>query len=480
MTAPGPAGGPAGNGSGGNGSAREDVDLLITGGTALTMDEASTIIADATLAVKDGTLAYVGPSSTARTRFSARRTIDASGRFVLPGLVDTHFHTGQQLLRGKLAQLARRRRLKIPIWRNYLIPFETALSEEDVHLSGLVAYGNLLSVGTTCFAEAGGPHPDQMGMAARETGIRGVIARSTVDNDDGLPPGATLTTSDAIEENLQLVKNWGVPSEENRVGAWLSLRQLLVSSPELWRTFGEVSKETGVRIHIHLAEGTYEIDYAAEHWGRRPAEHLEDTGFLSPGVHAAHSILLTDEELGIYRDHRVSAAHCPMGNFLIGPPKLPQMLRLGIEVGLGTDGGSTGSLDLFQAIRASWVALQSHHGTPWHARIDTTVETLLTVATIGGARALGMGGWIGSLEAGKRADLIVVESGTWDLQPVTDVMFTVARSVTGRDVGTVIVDGQVVVEDHTLVSVDEERLRARLAERLPIIMSRFETFIGES
>jgi len=342
------------------------VDLLISGGTAVTMDDASTVLPDAALAVQGGRIVWVGPSSEAAGRFDAGRTIDADGHFVLPGLVDTHFHTGQQLLRGKLAQLGRKRRLKIPIWRNYLIPFETALSEEDVHLSGLVGYGNLLRVGTTCFAEAGGPHPDQMGRAAREIGIRGIIARSTVDNPEGLPNGAFLTTAQAVEENLRLVKDWGIPSEENRVGAWLSLRQLLVSSPELWDTFADASTETGARIHIHLAEGTYEIDYAAEHWGLRPAEHLDATGFLGPAVHAAHSILLTDSELELYREHSVSVAHCPMGNFLIGPPKIPQMLRLGIEVGLGTDGGSTGSLDLFQAIRPSWVALQSHHGTPWH------------------------------------------------------------------------------------------------------------------
>lgn len=454
------------------------VDLLIRGGTAVTMDGAGTVVPDATLAVQGGRIVWLGPSSEAAGRFEAGRTIDAGGHFVLPGVVDTHFHTGQQLLRGKLAQLARRRRLKIPIWRNYLIPFETALSEEDVHLSGLVGYGNMLRVGTTCFAEAGGPHPDQMGLAAREIGIRGIIARSTVDNPDGLPEGAYLSTAQAIEENLRLVKDWGVPSEENRVGAWLSLRQLLVSSPELWDTFGDASRETGARIHIHLAEGTYEIDYAAEQWGRRPAEHLDATGFLSPGVHAAHSVLLTDAELELYRDHRVSVAHCPMGNFLIGPPKIPQMLRLGIEVGLGTDGGSTGSLDLLQAIRPSWVALQSHHGTPWHARGETTLETLLEAATIGGARALGLGSWTGSLETGKRADVILVDATTWDLQPVTDVMFTVARSVTGRDVDTVVVDGQVVVEDRRLLHVDEERLRARLAERLPVIMRRFEAFIG--
>ncbi len=442
------------------------------------MDAAGTVVPDAALAVKQGRITWIGDSSGADRRFLAARTIDASGHFLLPGLVDTHFHTGQQLLRGKLAQLARRRQLKIPIWRNYLIPFESALSEEDVHLSGLVGYGNLLSVGTTCFAEAGGPFPDQMGRAAREIGIRGIIARSTVDNADGLPEGATLSTAEAIEENLRLVKDWGVPSEDNRVGAWLALRQLLVSSPELWDSFAEASRETGARIHIHLAEGTYEVDYAAEHWGKRPAEYLEAIGFLGPGVHAAHSILLTDDELRMYRSNNVSVAHCPMGNFLIGAPKIPQMLRLGIDVGLGTDGASTGSLDLFQAVRASWVALQSSFATPWHARDEISLEALFAASTIGGAKALGLAAWTGSLEVGKRADVIVVASRTWDLQPVTDVPFTVARSLTGRDVDTVVVDGKVVLDHRELVLVDEERLRARLAERLPVIMSRFETLIG--
>ncbi len=464
--------------AGGVRGAPEPVDLLLRGGSAVTMDAAGTVLPDAALAVRHGTIVWIGASSDADGRFTAARTIDAGGHFMLPGLVDTHFHTGQQLLRGKLAQLARRRQLKIPIWRNYLIPFEAALSEEDVHLSGLVGYGNLLSVGTTCFAEAGGPHPDEMGLAAREIGIRGIIARSTLDDADGLPDGATLSTGQAVEENLRLVKNWGVPSEENRVGAWLALRQLIVSSAELWDTFADLSKETGARIHIHLAEGTYEVDYATEHWGQRPAEHLDATGFLGPGVHAAHSVLLTDDELRMYQSNKVSVAHCPMGNFLIGPPKIPQMLRLGIEVGLGTDGASSGSLDLFQAVRASWVALQSHFATPWHARGEISLESLFAAATIGGARALGLGAWTGSLEVGKRADVILVQSQTWDLQPVTDAAFTVARSVTGRDVDTVVVDGKVVLDGRELVHVDEERLRARLAERLPVIMSRFETLIG--
>ena len=156
-----------------------------------------------------------------------------------------------------------------------------------------------------------------------------------------------------------------------------------------------------------LDEGTYEVEYAAEQWGMRPAEHLGAIGFLSPRVHAAHSILLSAGEIDLYAQHQVSAAHCPLGNFIIGVPKVPEMLRRGIRVGLGTDGAASGSIDLFEAIRVSWVALQSHHGTPWHIRNVTTLEDLLRMATLGGAEALGMEDQVGSIEPGKLADLIV-------------------------------------------------------------------------
>ena len=228
-------------------------------------------------------------------------------------------------------------------------------------------------------------------------------------------------------------------------------------------------------MHTHLAEGTYEVEYAAEHWGKRPAEYLEHIGFLGPRVHAAHSILLSAGEIDLYAEHHVSAAHCPLGNFIIGPPKVPEMHRRGIRIGLGTDGASTGSLDLFEAIRVSFVALQSNYGTPWHDRSALSLEDLLQMATLGGAQALAMDEHIGSLEVGKRADVVIVNPRHWDMQPVYDPMFTAARGITGRDVETVVVDGRVVVEDGIVSTVDEADLRGRLAERWPVIMDRFES-----
>jgi len=456
-------------------NARETVDLLVLGGDVVTMSPDRQVIRSGAVAIRGGLITWVGSAAEGRWRFGAQRSIEAGGRIVLPGLVDTHFHTAQQLLRGKISELARRRHLKLPIWRNYLIPFESVLTEEDVFLSAQIAYANLLRVGTTCFTDAGGPHPNEMARAATELGIRGLVAQSTMDIGDGLPPSMRFTTADAIERNASLIKTWGVSAVEKRVGAWLSLRQLLVCSRELWETFRDMSDETGSRIHIHLAEGTYEVDYAAEHWGKRPAEYLEGLGFLGPHVHAAHSILLSPDEVDLYAERDVSAAHCPMGNFTIGPPKVPEMRRRGIRIGLGTDGASTGSLDLFAAMRVSSVGLQTNYGTPWHDRSALSLEDLLEMATLGGATALGMGEHIGSLEVGKRADLVIANPADWDLQPVYDPMFTASRGLTGRDVETVVVDGDVVVDKGTVVTVDEGELRGRLAERWPEIMGRFES-----
>jgi 5-methylthioadenosine/S-adenosylhomocysteine deaminase len=455
----------------------EAADLLIVGPDVVTMDGERRTIRNGAIAIRDGRIAWLGPAGEAERRITANERIEAAGRIALPGLVDAHFHTGQQLLRGKLVELARRRHLRIPIWRNYLIPFESILGEDDLHLSALLAYSNMLRVGTTCFAEAGGPHPHQMGLAAEEVGIRGFIALSTLDAAEGIPETMQLTTRQAIDRNLELVKSWNAPGRGDRVRAWLSLRQLIVCSEELWNTFRDLSSELGVHVNIHLAEGSYEVDYATERWGKRPAEYLEYIRFLGPRVLAAHSVLLSQQEVDLYVGRGVGVAHCPQGNYLIGPPKIPEMWRRGVPIGIGSDGASTGSIDLFQAAHISWVAQQSHFGTPWHDRSVFTPEDLLAIATSGGAAAVGCAGDLGSLEAGKRADLLLINPQELDLQPVYDPAFTASRAVNGRDVETVVVDGKVVMKDRRLLTVDEEQLQARIDERWPRIMERFEAAV---
>ncbi len=150
----------------------------------------------------------------------------------MPGFVDAHVHTAQQFLHGKIAAIRRRGELKSPMWSRYLIPFESGLEPEDVYCSGLAAYASMISSGTTCFLEAGGPFPDEMGRAADEIGIRGRIALSTMDMDESIPKGSRFTTEEALKRNEELVKRW---QHHPRVNAWLSLRQIMVNTTELTR-----------------------------------------------------------------------------------------------------------------------------------------------------------------------------------------------------------------------------------------------------
>jgi len=228
------------------------VDLLITGCDIVTADDKGTVLRDGALAIDAGRIAWIGPAA-ASLGFAGRTALDGRGLIALPGMIDAHFHTAQQLLRGKLAAMSRKAPLKVPVWKNYYIPFEGILTPEDVHLSALVAYTNMILVGTTCFAEAGGPHPDEMGRAALEVGIRGFIALSTIDQSEtigaAVPASMLMSAQEAHERNVALVKRW---RDNDRVKAWLALRQIIVCSPGLVRSMAASARDLDVKIHTHL------------------------------------------------------------------------------------------------------------------------------------------------------------------------------------------------------------------------------------
>jgi 5-methylthioadenosine/S-adenosylhomocysteine deaminase len=449
-----------------------EVDLLVLGGAVVCMDRTGKTYADGAIAVKGNRIDWIGPSSQARRRFHPKSVIDAAGTIAMPGLIDAHFHTAQQFLRGKIVALGRKRRLKNPIWKNYYIPFEAMLEPQDVYLSGMLAYTNMIRVGTTCFAEAGGPHPDEMGRAAMETGIRGFIALSTVDQGAWVPRSMMMTTKQALERNVSLVKRW---RSNDRVGAWLALRQILVCTPDLIEGVGEAARKLDVKIHTHLCEGTYEIDYALEKFNKRPAEFLEELGVFDRHMHCAHSVFLSPEEMDLYVKRRASACHCATNNYHIGPVRLLEMWRRGVDVGLGTDGAASwGTLDIFQVAHLARVGQTALFGTPWHNRTVTNGEEMLSIAINGGARALGIQDKVGSLEAGKKADLLLVDNEDLDQAPAHDPLFTAANTTVGRDVRTVIIDGRVVMKNREILTVDMEKLKNRLAQRLPRLMQRLE------
>ncbi len=453
------------------------MSLLIRNGTLVTMDNGR-VLNDGALYIEGTRIVDIGPAAELARTHQPDKVIDASGKIVMPGLIDAHFHTCQQFLRGMLNSLTRRGQARYPVWKNYLIPFESLLSEDDVYLSGLAAYTNMIKVGTTCASEHGGRHVAQMARAMSEVGLRGLLAESTMDvPDPELPANMVFSTEEAIARNTAIVERWGGHGPGLLRGCF-SLRQVIVCTPRLFQEFARLAKKHDALVQMHLAEGSYEIEYVINHYGVRPAEYLERIGVLGPRMLFAHSVLLSDHEVDLYARYGIKAAHCPTGNFtLLGMTKFPLMKRGGVAVGLGSDGAANGSIDLFQAMNLSLVGQLLHNGTPYMDRAAAVPEDLVKMATIDGARAVRWEEGIGSLEVGKLADVIVLDPSHLDSLPVfDDVYYTIVKCLKGRDVETVVVNGQLVMEKRQLLTVDEGELRRRLGERIPALHAEFQGY----
>lgn len=452
-------------------AAPQGVDLLVTGVNIVTFDDSDTVVLDGAIAIKGNSILWMGPSAQAKSAYTAKTHIDGKGMIAMPGLIDGHYHTGQQLLRGKLAALHRRHPSKSPHWKNYYVPFECGLTPEDVYYGSIAGYASMISTGTTFFMEAGGPHPDDMGRAAVDVGIRGHVALNTMDLDDTLPANYRMTTSQALKENEALVKRW---KDHPRVNACLSLRQIIVSTEELRRGMMALANELDTYIHTHLSEGTYEVDYTMKHYGLRPPDYMDSIGAFNGRLHCAHSIMLTDSELDLYAARGATACHCAFGNYGSGYHQLAGMVRRDIAVGIGTDGpGGHCTMDLFQVAHYAVLGQQIVNGTLTRSASGISYESILKIATRGGARIARMEGKIGCLKPGMLADIILVNTTDYDQFPVVDPVITLTQNCVGRDVHTVIVDGNVVMKDRELTTLDTQEIRARLEQQYSSIMDRY-------
>jgi len=450
--------------------------LLIKNGTVVTMGKLG-IVDPGAVFIKDTQIENVGSNGRMVRKYSneADRTIDAAGKIVMPGLIDSHFHTCQQGLRGAFGKIRQLGLTRYPGWKWFLIPWEARLSAEDVYLSALQAYANMVRVGTTFVSEHGGRHPVQLARALETVGIRGLVAISTMDMDTGAPelPGNMLfTTEEAIKKNLEVVSHWPFRGDGLAKGVF-SLRQIIVCTPKLIETIVGLAEERDTMVQTHANEGYYEIYHALEKHSCRPVEYLASIGGLSSRIIAAHSVYMSDKEVELFAGCGVGVAHCPRGNWSMGRPKLPLMQRLGIKMGIGSDGATGGTIDLFEKMRISLVAQASHYGAPYIDRGAASAQHVLEMATIGGAHVVGLENEIGSLEAGKRADLIILDTTSLDAQPSSDPIFTIVNCLSGRDVETVVVNGQVVMENGTILTVDEEGLKEEVAIRMPALQKAF-------
>jgi 5-methylthioadenosine/S-adenosylhomocysteine deaminase len=456
----------------------EYVDVLVKHAIVVTMDPQKRVFNDGAVAVKGNRILAVGETDDLETRYKGDKTIDGTHHALIPGLIDCHAHVHQQFLRTAwwIDTPA------LPVgWQNFLMPFEGTLTAEDAQLGARLACINMIKSGTTCFADAGGSHPDELAKAVEKTGMRAVIARSTADMGEGPELGMknmVFSTKDAIRKNVELVERWN-NTADGRIHAWFGLRQIMVCSEELWEKFKELSAAYRTGIHTHLAELPDEVVWALTQWGKRPLERLYETGFLGPNILFAHMVYLNDREVLLAAEKNIKVAHCPVGILqrISRPTKIPQMLASGITVGLGSDGAAIRSLDMFEEMMVAGFMHRGQFGSQYMDTVTIPSDQILSMTTIDAAKALLWDRELGSLEPGKLADFVMVNLNAPHLTPAYRLYALLVYFAKGSDVDTVVINGKVVMEKRHLTTIDEDEVLTQARGRSKEIIKNINKIV---
>ncbi|WP_405738779.1 amidohydrolase [Streptomyces sp. NBC_00028] len=425
------------------------VDLLVHGGDVLTVDDAGTVVRDGAVAVHEGEIVAVGPAEELKARFTAAEAIDAAGCLVLPGLVNTHTHLAMTLIRGLADDVT------LQGFLERVLPAEAELlAPKNVAAAVRLAVAESVRAGVTSALDMYWFH-EAAEQVAREAGWR-LHTGPTFMDVPGPPDG--IAYEDRLDWARRDLQARGPARPGNRPVVFAHSTYTL--SPDQLVEIFALAREFGALVHIHAAENATEVATVEVKYGKRPVELLDSLGLLGDDVLLAHAVDLTGPEIAALARTGTSVAHCPVSNLKLGCGIAPvaRLLSAGVTVGLGTDGAvSSNTLDVLGAVRLA-ALVQKAGGDPTAVGAEQAVR----MATIEGARALGLGERLGSLEAGKRADLVVLDLNAPHLRPLHDPWSTLAYAAHSADVRDAVVDGRVLMRDRVLTTLDEAAVIADL------------------
>jgi 5-methylthioadenosine/S-adenosylhomocysteine deaminase len=450
--------------------------ILVRNGTVITMDSKRRIIKDGVVVIEDDRIRKIGKANELKGE-AADVVIDAKDRIVMPGLIDSHCHHIQMLARGLGDDV------DLIAWcYDRIYPYEVFLDDESTYLSALLCNVEMIRTGTTCVVDPGGYRMDNVGRALVESGIRGVIAWAGMDqwsDDRPLPDGlpGKLNTDETVNVEEKLVKEWN-GREGGRIRASYAIRVEPNVSDELYRRLTKLAERDGVLLQMHAAVNKDQVGWVKKRTGHTVIEHMNSLGILGPEWCLIHMAVLTDDELRMLKDNDVKIMHVPgaalhgaYGSASVG--KFPEMMDMGVTVTLGCDSSAANnSLDMF---RAMYQAATVHKEVRLVPDL-VSPEKALEMATVDGARALMWDKEIGSLEEGKKADLIIVECKRSNWVPLHDfsIVPSLVYSGEGADVETVIINGRIVMEKRQIKTVNvgtlldrAQRATEKLLDRLP-------------
>ena len=424
------------------------VDLIVVGDTVITMDAANTVLQNGAVAVDDGVIVAIGPEADVTANYHAAETLAGAGRVVMPGLINGHSHAAMTLLRGVADDLA------LMDWlNNYIFPAEVEFVDaEFVRIGTELACWEMIRGGTTTFVDMY-YYPDTIAEVVESCGMRAMISATIIDQRS---PDAE-SAADSLRKGTDFIERWR--DRNSRILPIFGPHANYTLNAEQLRATRRAATDLGVPISIHLSESPFEVQYSKDTYGKTSIEMLDEIGFFDGPTIAAHVVWPTQSEIPILVEREIGVIHNPTSNMKIasGISPVADMLAAGVRVGLGTDGAaSNNDLDMWEEMRLA-AFLQKVE------RMDPEVlpaPTVLAMATIGGAEAIGLDGRIGSLEIGKRADVIQVAFEDVHHMPVYDVVSHLVYVSDEQDVVSVVVDGKLLMRDREILTLDTGRVAA--------------------
>ncbi|MHA1614303.1 MAG: amidohydrolase [Candidatus Thorarchaeota archaeon] len=434
--------------------------LVIENAVIVSMNRNQTVYENGAVVIQGNKILDVGNSEDIVGRYKADQIIDGEKKLVLPGLIDLHVHSA--LTRGISDALPLE-----PYLTDFWYPLNKSLKPEEAYAAALLTYGEAIKSGCTCVNDQY-RHMIQCSEAAERIGIRAILSSNAADDSEGL---------DTLHDNEQLVlKKNGAAN--GRIQTRFGVEWVPISSIEFLTKVKELAEKYEVGVNIHLNESLGEIELAKKRHGKRPIELAHDLGILGPNCIAVHCVWVTDREIEMLRYTGTSVAHAPGSNSKLGVGISPiiEMINAGINIGLGHDSVETNnSGDMFEAMKLASVLQRA-------SRADSSVmppEQVLEMATVNGAKALGVEKEIGSIEPGKKADIIIVDLNKLRLTPVVlgphfNLYSHLVYATHGDDVDTVIIDGRIVMKNRKLVYVKEEEIINNAQEAVKSVIERFD------
>ncbi|MDO7905582.1 5'-deoxyadenosine deaminase [Paenibacillus sp. JX-17] len=418
--------------------------ILIKGAQIMTMNAREEVYTG-DVYIENNLIIQMGPSID----LPADRVIDARGKVLLPGFIQTHIHLCQTLFRGRADDMELMDWLRKRIW-----PLEAAHDEESVFYSALLGIGELISSGTTTIMDMETVnHTESAFQAMAQSGIRVISGKVMMDHGSEVPIPLRETTSVSLQQSVDLLEKWN-GFGGGRIQYAFCPRFVVSCTEELLTEVRDLSAQYHVRVHTHASENRGEIELVESERGMRNIVYLDHIGLANSRLVLAHCVWLSEEEKEIIKKRGVKVTHCPGSNLKLasGIAEIPDLMNRQIQVGIGADGAPcNNNLDMFQEMRLAALIQKVQHGpTVMDAR------TVLRMATMGGAEVLGMEREIGSLEPGKKADLVLLDLDDYHTYPSyeTDIYSRVVYSATRSTVDTVIIDGSIVFENRKVLTMD--------------------------